>query len=137
MRILTFGFDGDKNKNVHFINNHVKNSVVYTGTHDNNTLIGWFEKEAGPVQNRKLFDSLRPKVSPAQLNWELIKLAMSSRANLAIIAMQDILGLGQHARMNLPGSIAKENWTWRLDKNLTTSSTISKLKEITEKSNRA
>ena len=137
MRILTFGFDGDKNKNVHFINNHVKNSVVYTGTHDNNTLIGWFEKEAGPVQKRKLFDSLRPKVSPAQLNWELIKLAMSSRANLAIIAMQDILGLGQHARMNLPGSIAKENWTWRLDKNLTTSSTISKLKEITEKSNRA
>jgi len=137
MRILLFGFEGCMAKNVHSHHNHVKNSVVYTGTHDNNTIRGWFEKEADPEQKERLFNYLGRKVPIAELHWELIQLAMNSVANLAIIPMQDILGLGEDARMNHPGTIAKSNWTWRLGRRQTTPSIISKLKKMTEVFNRA
>lgn len=136
MRILLFGFEADMAKNIHSHRNHVKNCVVYTGTHDCNTIRGWFEKEANPEQKERLFDYLGRKVSIAELHWELIQLAMSSVANLAIIPMQDILGLGEEARMNRPGTAAKGNWTWRLGRQQTTPSIISKLKKMTEVSNR-
>lgn len=137
MRILLFGFEADAARSVHSHHNHVKNSVVYTGTHDNNTIRGWFEREAGQEQKKRLFDCLGRKVPAAELHWELIQLAMSSVANLAIIAMQDILGLGGEARMNRPGTVAKDNWTWRLGRRQTTLSAISKLRKMTELTNRA
>ncbi len=114
MRVLQFGFDGNLAKNPHFPANHKKNSVVYTGTHDNNTAAGWFAKEATASQKKILFSCLDRKISTNQINWELIKLAFASVANLAIIPVQDCLGLDESARMNHPGRI-KDNWQWRLN----------------------
>jgi len=114
MRVLQFGFDGNLAKNPHFPANHIKNSIVYTGTHDNNTAAGWFAKDVTAAQKKILFACLGRKVSAHQINWELIKLAFASVSNLAIIPVQDILGLGESARMNRPATI-KGNWQWRLN----------------------
>lgn len=113
MRILQFGFWGGPKKNPHYLKNHIANSVVYTGTHDTNTARGWFENEAGAEQKKILFELIGHKVSGRQAAWEMVKLALSSKSNLAIIPMQDVLGLGAEARMNLPAT-TKNNWVWRL-----------------------
>ena len=135
MRVLQFGFDGNLTKNPHFPANHRKNTIVYTGTHDNNTAVGWFTKEANAEQKKILFACLRRKVSARQINWELIKLAFASVANLAIIPVQDILGLGESARMNRPGKI-KGNWQWQLNMGQITPQISKKLLKITEISSR-
>jgi 4-alpha-glucanotransferase len=114
MRVLQFGLNGNLTKNPHWPGNHKRNTIVYTGTHDNNTAVGWFAKEATAAQKKILFACLGRKVSAHQINWELIKLAFASVANLAIIPVQDILGFGESARMNRPGRI-KGNWQWRLN----------------------
>ena len=114
MRVLQFGLNGNLTINPHFPSNHIKNSIVYTGTHDNNTAVGWFAKDATAAQKKILFACLGRKVSAHQINWELIKLAFASVANLAIIPVQDILGLDESARMNHPATI-KGNWQWRLN----------------------
>ncbi len=136
MRVLLYGFGEDMADNVHSLRNHIKNSVVYTGTHDNNTVMGWFENQAGPKEKQRLFAQIGRKVPINQLHWELVRLAMSSVANLAIIPMQDILGLGAEARMNLPGSVDNKNWTWRFDNRLLTPSITAKLKAITKTAHR-
>ena len=114
-RVLLGGFYGDPKKNPHSLKNHIENSVVYSGTHDTNTARGWFEKEANEQQKKQLFELIGRKVSGGQLRWEMIKLAFSSAGRLAIIPMQDILGLGVEARMNVPGTTEK-NWVWRMSK---------------------
>ena len=115
MKVLMFGFNGDTSQNPHCPHNYAGNSVVYTGTHDNNTVKGWFEKEAGARQKKRLFDYLGRKVSGDLIHRELIRLAMSSVSDTAVIPMQDVLGLGREARMNRPATL-KGNWSWRLKK---------------------
>lgn len=112
MKVLLYAFDSDLAANSHCPYNHVENCVVYTGTHDNNTVRGWFENEAKSKQKQLLFDYLGRKVAADEIHWELIRLAMSSVANTAIIPMQDVLGLVAEARMNRPGSV-RGNWSWR------------------------
>ena len=129
--MLLSAFDNDPATNPHCPHNHVKNSVIYTGTHDSNTIKGWFEKEAGPEVKRRLFDYLGRRVPAGRVHWELIRLAMSSVANLVIIPMQDILGLDEQARMNRPGTV-KSNWSWRLGPKKVTPSIIGKLARLTE-----
>jgi len=132
-KVLQFAFGGDPDENMHYPRNHTINSVVYTGTHDNNTAVGWFAKEATAAQKKILFACLGRKVSAHQINWELIKLAFASVANLAIIPVQDVLGLGESARMNRPGRI-KGNWQWRLNQRQLTpqiSKQLAKLTQIT------
>lgn len=136
MKILQFAFGGDSVTNSHCLHNHVKNCVVYTGTHDNNTIRGWFEKEAKPKQKKKLFDYLGRKVPASQVHWELIRLAMSSVGNLTIIPIQDVLGLGEQGRMNRPGTV-EGNWSWRLRPNQITTPTIRKLAKLTQTYGRA
>jgi len=130
MRVLQFGFDGDAKKNPHILHNHIENCVVYTGTHDNNTIRGWFSKEAKPEQKKRLFDYLGRKVSTKEMHWHLIRLAMSSVARIAIIPMQDVLGLGQEARMNRPAT-TKGNWMWRLRPGQITTAVAGKLGDLT------
>jgi 4-alpha-glucanotransferase len=113
MRILQFGFDGGRLKNSHTPFNHHRNCVVYTGTHDNNTVHGWFAHQASAKQKKRLFDSLGREVPVENVHWEMIRLAMNSVANVAIIQMQDVLGLGAETRMNRPGTV-DGNWQWRL-----------------------
>ncbi len=147
MRVLQFGLNGNLAKNPHFPANHKKNTITYTGTHDNNTAVGWFAKDATTEQKKTLFACLGVvpqgrrraclgrKVSVHQVHWELIKLALSSVSNLAIIPVQDILGLGQSARMNRPGKI-KGNWQWRLKKGQLTPHIAKKLAKLTQISKR-
>jgi 4-alpha-glucanotransferase len=136
MKVLQFAFDGEPDTNPHWLSNHVKNSVVYTGTHDNNTVRGWFEKEANVVQKRNLFALLGRDVPADKVHWELIRLAMSSVGNIVIIPMQDVLGLGQVARMNRPATV-RGNWCWRLRPRQVNSRRARKLAELTEACGRA
>jgi 4-alpha-glucanotransferase len=130
MKVLLFAFNGGES-NPYLPHNHVKNCVLYTGTHDNNTARGWFDNEATPEMKESLFQCLGRKVSAEEVSWELIRLAMKSVANMVIFPMQDILGLGQKDRMNLP-STPKDNWEWRLLPEELTSACVQKLRELTE-----
>jgi len=115
MRVLLFAFGEDFPNGAFLPHNHVKNCLVYTGTHDNNTIRGWFETEATSETRANLLKYLgdRANVTAERIHWELIRLAMMSVADTAVIPMQDLLGLGTEARMNNPSRPAG-NWHWRL-----------------------
>ena len=130
MRVLQFGFGGDLSKNRHFPDNLPVNCALYTGTHDNNTIKGWFQTQADEKQKKRLFELIGRKPSIEQINWEFINLASSTKVRLVIIPMQDVLGLGSVARMNRPGT-TKGNWIWRLEGGKITSQTSQNLKKIT------
>ncbi|KAF5081868.1 4-alpha-glucanotransferase [anaerobic digester metagenome] len=113
MKILTFGFAGDVAHNPHAPHNITEGSVAYTGTHDNNTVRGWFERETSEEQKNLLFRYIGGPVSGDEIHRILIRLAMLSPADTVIVPMQDVLGLGEEARMNRPGT-REGNWEWRL-----------------------
>lgn len=113
MKVLLFAFGEDYPMHPYLPHTYEKHYVVYTGTHDNNTIRGWFEREAKPEDKKRLFRYLGREVPVQDIHWEFIRLAMMSIANVAIIPMQDILGLGKEARMNRPAT-ADGNWRWRL-----------------------
>jgi len=113
MRILIFAFEEQPATSTHAPHNYSEHCVVYTGTHDNNTIKGWFKTEAGKASRKKLYDYLGHEANAKTIHLELIRLAMSSVAKMVIIPMQDILGLDGKARMNFPGT-ANGNWVWRL-----------------------
>ena len=120
MRILQFAFGTDPQADEFKPYNFVPNSVVYTGTHDNETTIGWFTSEGAgsstrsedEVQVERAFVLKYLGTDGSRVNWDFIRLALSSVANTAIIPLQDVLGCGNEARMNVP---AREsgNWGWR------------------------
>jgi len=109
MKVLQFAFGSDPG-NPFLPFNYPRNAVVYTGTHDNDTTVGWFNS-ANDNEKQNLLLYLG-SISPEGIHWDLIRLALSSIANQAIIPLQDILGLGNEARMNFP-SVAEGNWEWR------------------------
>ncbi|MCD6344730.1 MAG: 4-alpha-glucanotransferase [Anaerolineae bacterium] len=111
MKILQFAFAADAS-NPYLPHNYESDCVVYTGTHDNDTTMGWYEK-LGPEERERLHRYLGP-LSEA-INWALIRLAYQSVAGLAIVPLQDVLGLGSQARMNIPAT-AGGNWQWRFRK---------------------
>ena len=113
MKVLIFAFGEDDPMHPYLPHTYSKNCVAYTGTHDNNTLMGWFKEEADAEQRQRLFRYLYKEPPVERLHWEMIRLLMMSVADTVIIPMQDILGLGQEARMNQP-AMAAGNWTWRL-----------------------
>ncbi|MCX6356634.1 MAG: 4-alpha-glucanotransferase [Candidatus Aureabacteria bacterium] len=115
MRVLLFAFGEDNPRHPYLPHNYTPVSVAYTGTHDNNTVRGWIRREAGAEEKRRLFRYLGREVGSDLLSTELIRLLMMSVAGTVIIPMQDLLGLGEEARMNRPG-VARGNWTWRLRK---------------------
>ena len=110
MKIIQFGFDGDPN-NRYLPSQHTEDSVVYTGTHDNDTAVGWFNSLDRHTQS--LVRDRFPSVDRAP-HVALSEAALVSPGNLAIIPMQDVLGLDGSARMNTPGETGDENWSWRL-----------------------
>jgi len=131
MKVLLFAFGEDLPTNPYIPHNLPKNCVLYTGTHDNNTTRGWFEREATPEIKGRLFCYLGREVPAEDIHWEMIRLAMMSVANTVIVPMQDILGLGQEARMNLPAT-TKGNWQWKLLADQITPTLTKKLIEMTE-----
>lgn len=112
MKVLQFAFGEEKVTNPYLPFNYLPHTVVYTGTHDNNTTKGWF---AGADKSTKqhLKDYTGKNISPQNVHKVLHILALQSVAKIAIIPMQDIIGLGAEALMNIPGSM-KGNWTWRM-----------------------
>ncbi|MCF7974585.1 MAG: 4-alpha-glucanotransferase [Phycisphaerae bacterium] len=131
MKVLHFGFDGKPSQNSHCPHNHEENYIVYTGTHDNNTSRGWFEHNATEHQKTRLCEYLGYKVTSRTVAWQLIRLAMTSVAKVAMTPMQDILNLGQEARMNFP-SKARGNWQWRMGPKDMASKHAARLKALTE-----
>ncbi len=130
MRVLQFAFGDDFAHSVHLPHFHVPNCVAYTGTHDNNTLRGWYESEAGPMVRRHLHGYLGRNVSPGRLHWEMIRMAWMSVADTAVVPMQDLLGLGKEARMNRPAE-SSGNWEWRMEEGVLTSVLARRLREMT------
>ena len=109
MKVLHFAFDSDA-RNPYLPHNYERRCVVYTGTHDNDTTLGWFQSRSA----RERAAILRYLgTDGSDMPWDLIRLAFASVADVAIVPLQDVLGLGTWARMNLPGQ-ADGNWTWRL-----------------------
>jgi 4-alpha-glucanotransferase len=108
MKVLQFAF-GEPDSD-HLPHHHVQNLIVYTGTHDNDTAKGWFER-AGESERRRALDYLGGDAD--QIHWSLIRAANASVADTAIVPMQDVLGLGSEARMNFPGK-GPGQWRWRL-----------------------
>ena len=127
MRVLQFAF-GSRPTNTHLPHNYVKHCIVYTGTHDNDTALGWYKALDKKTKDYFLkYTSCKKGDDPVKV---LINTAYSSIASLAVVPMQDILRLGTEARQNLPGGITKGgNYRWKLtSKDLTPS----KAKEMAE-----
>jgi 4-alpha-glucanotransferase len=131
IRVMQFAFSGDPAHNPHMLHNHIPNAIVYSGTHDNNTARGWFQDEMKGPQRKRFFDYLGHRVKSADVPWELMRLAMASVARLAVVPMQDILGLGTEARMNYPAK-TKGNWRWRMRDGLLTTRLADQLCRLTE-----
>ena len=110
MQVLQFGFDGDPH-NRHLLHAHEPTSLVYTGTHDNDTALGWFHALSPSVRDQVLSYFGYPA---EPMPWPMLRFALASVANIAIVPMQDVLGLGSEHRMNTPGT-STGNWQWRFD----------------------
>jgi 4-alpha-glucanotransferase len=133
-RVLQFAFDGHAD-NPYLPNNFIPNTVVYTGTHDNDTTRGWYE-ELPDWQRKNLWNYLGRSTGEARdAAWELIRLAWSSKATLAIAPLQDLLNLGSEARMNVPGR-ADGNWRWRCTPEMLSEPAFQSLRDVTEKAGR-
>jgi 4-alpha-glucanotransferase len=117
--VAQLAFEDDP-KSPHRFENHPANAVVYTGTHDNDTAVGWARSWG--------WDEPEP-------HWRLIELALSSRARLAIVPAQDVLGLGSEARMNTPGR-SEGNWSWRLEAGALTPELATRLREVSARAGR-
>ncbi len=121
MRVLQFAFGDDAKSLDYRPHNYPRQCVVYTGTHDNDTTVGWFQSEAGEGTTRDEDQVARERGlalrymggDGSDVHWDMIRLALASVADTAIIPLQDLLGLGSIARMNLPGT-GTGNWRWRM-----------------------
>ncbi|MBX9688586.1 MAG: 4-alpha-glucanotransferase [Candidatus Obscuribacterales bacterium] len=138
MRVLQMGF-GTDSCNIDLPHNHVRNAVVYTGTHDNDTAVGWFNSKAGAGSTRDASQITVErercmryfKSNGKEIHWDFIEAAYSSVCDLAIIPLQDILGLGSRSRMNLPAS-TEGNWCWRFKSDNLSPELSGRLKNLIE-----
>jgi 4-alpha-glucanotransferase len=127
MVVLLWAFRSGRH-NPHRLENHRRNSVVYTSTHDTDTAAGWYSRLARRQRAATGLD-------PAEPGWGLIELAYGSPAELAIVQAQDVLGLGSEARMNRPG-VTEGNWRWRLERGTLTSALARRLGRLAEQHGR-
>jgi 4-alpha-glucanotransferase len=130
MAVLQFGFDPDDPESPHRLENHRVHQIVYTGTHDADTIRGWYES---------LHDERRAEVGElgSEPWWDLIRLAFSSPARVAMVQAQDVLGLGSEARMNVPGEKGRGAWQWRLEPGALTPELANRLRAASEEAARA
>ena len=126
MKVLQFAFGGDPD-DIYLPHNYQPHCVVYTGTHDNDTTLGWW-RALQPHERRNVQIYLGRDGS--DISWDLIRLALASVAELAIVPIQDALGLGSEARMNTPGQ-AGGNWGWRYTPDMLTIELVERLRGLT------
>jgi 4-alpha-glucanotransferase len=134
MRVLQFAFGGDPH-DTHLPHEYTRASFAYTGTHDNDTVVGWFAARSGEqateAERRERENCLKYLgTNGAEINWDFIRAAQMSVAVVSIAQLQDVLGLGTEARMNVPAS-AEGNWAWRFKEGTLTEELAARLKEMT------
>ncbi|MEI6537257.1 MAG: 4-alpha-glucanotransferase, partial [Verrucomicrobiaceae bacterium] len=143
MKVMQFAFGADTLAEEYVPENYPENSVAYTGTHDNDTVLGLFQSEAGGATTRtqEMVEAERrtilnyTKTDGRELNWDFIKHVWRSKAQLAVCPLQDVLDLGSESRMNIPGQ-SGEFWNWRFEWHQLTAQVEDRLKQITAASNR-
>jgi len=126
MKVLQFAFGGGAD-NAYLPHNHKKNSIVYTGTHDNETTVGWYWNL--DEHTRKHVKDYFDITDETKVNWTFIRAALSSVADTVVIPMQDYLGLGNEARINTPSTLGS-NWEWRMKEDACTSELAEKIKKL-------
>jgi 4-alpha-glucanotransferase len=138
MAILQFAFGSDPQASTFKPHNYSRNLVVYTGTHDNDTTVGWWTGAAGhstrsaiDIENEREHARRYLGMVGEEVHWEIIRAVLASVAETAIVPVQDLLGLGSEARMNRPGQ-ASGNWRWRLGPAQLTPDIAAKLAMMTE-----
>jgi 4-alpha-glucanotransferase len=138
MRILQMAFGNDPKAAEYRPHNHIVNCAVYTATHDHNTTVGWFTTEPG-TQTTQTGEEVKKErdyalkylgTDGSEINWDFIRLALSSVARIAMFPLQDVLGLGTEARMNLPGT-TQGSWEWRFTGAMLTPEIKERLREQT------
>jgi 4-alpha-glucanotransferase len=136
MAVMQFAFDPDEPDSPYKLARHEENDVVYTGTHDHDTARGWHE--ALGAASRAEFDRelAAAGIDEPEPWWSLVRLTMTSRCRTCMIQMQDVLGLGSEARMNLPGTVGPQNWSWQMERGALTPALASRLREATKASDR-
>jgi 4-alpha-glucanotransferase len=132
MRVMQFGFG--RGGEYHLPHRYPRSAVAYTGTHDNQTAVGWFKSLAHDSdRRRRALEYLG--AMPATIHLDMIRALMTSVANTVIFPVQDLLGLGAQSRMNTPG-VAEGNWNWRLRGGELTAAVAHHLRQLTEYTNR-
>jgi 4-alpha-glucanotransferase len=134
MVVLQFGFTPDEPESVHRPRHHTEDRVVYTGTHDHDTVRGWYESLPVPIRAAVDAEIDTWGVREREPHWSLIRLAHASPARVAMVQMQDVLGLGSEGRMNTPGRSAGA-WKWRLER-MPSLSLARRLREVSEAAGR-
>jgi 4-alpha-glucanotransferase len=132
MRVMQFGF-GNSGAHIYLPHQFEHNTVVYTGTHDNDTILGWWRSCA--TEQERCHASAYLGHDPEGMNWAFIRAATASIADLCVVPLQDVLGLGSEARMNVP-SRADGNWTWRYEPGALTGELASRLATLAEVTDR-
>jgi 4-alpha-glucanotransferase len=127
MKVLQFAFDSGE-ENDHLPHTADPNSLMYTGTHDNDTVIGWY---ANAPERDKDYARRYLKTNGREIHWDFIQAAMASVSSLAVFPLQDILGLGTEARFNFPGTLGN-NWNWRMPRGSFNRRLVERLAELTE-----
>ena len=140
MKVLGFAFDGCK-ENEYLPHNYPTNSVCYTGTHDNMTTLQWFHTASYEALDYIVeylgLEDVADKMTQKELVWSLIKTAMASVSDLCIVQMQDYLTLGEESRMNFPGTMTTNNWTWRAWPGFTSDALAERIAAMTKRYGRA
>jgi 4-alpha-glucanotransferase len=139
MRVLQFAFSSDA-MNKDLPHNYVRNTVVYTGTHDNDTAVGWFRSEPGggssvrsasQIERERRFCLDYLDTDGSEINWDFIRAVFASTGDTALVPLQDVLGLGSEARMNTPATMSG-NWSWRFKEGALTEDLSKRLLHLAE-----
>jgi 4-alpha-glucanotransferase len=132
MRVLQFGFDSDSGASEHLPHHYPERCVAYTGTHDNDTVVGWYTGLRRRRATRKQLEYVHRYLNTdgSEIHWDFIRQLLSSPADMAMIPLQDVLGLGNEARMNLPGT-SRGNWEWRFTEGALDKKTCDRLRLLT------
>ena len=143
LRIQQFAFGSDLMKDTFIPEAYDSNCVAYTGTHDNDTVVGWFNSQPGAsttlsaveVEKERAAAMSYFRTDGSEINWNFIDTLYSSEAGATLVPLQDVLGLGSNARMNTPGT-PSGSWRWRISDDLTLEPSLARLKELTYKTSR-
>jgi 4-alpha-glucanotransferase len=133
MLVLQFGFDPDDPHGPHRLEHHRRRALIYTATHDSDTVVGWYETL--PAAQRRAVDAALEPYDDREPWWRFIRLAASSPAQVAMVQAQDVLGLGSSARMNIPGR-ATGSWRWRMAPGALTPALARRLRDVAQEAGR-